>query len=101
MPGQRECLAVETARRVRCGCGTCARCVRVHQGCTLPCPRAASRRPGSSKKASSFMSTPGRHSRRNPAESEKSVEFCCDAADRPRQTFSLSSFLKDENSVSE
>jgi hypothetical protein len=26
MPGKRECLAVETARRVRCGCGTCARC---------------------------------------------------------------------------
>jgi hypothetical protein len=25
MPGKRECLAVETARRVRCGCGTCVR----------------------------------------------------------------------------
>ena len=32
---------------------------------------------------------------------EASLEFCCDAADRARQTFTLSSFLKDENSVSE
>ena len=32
---------------------------------------------------------------------EASVELCCDAADRARQTFTLSSFLKDENSVSE
>ena len=36
-----------------------------------------------------------------PGGKQKSVEFCCDAADRTRQTFSLSSFLKDENSVSE
>jgi hypothetical protein len=28
MPGKRECLAVETARRVRCGCGTCVRAPR-------------------------------------------------------------------------
>src|SRR6516165_7092861 len=30
-----------------------------------------------------------------------SVEFCCDAVDRTPQTLTLSSFLKDENSVSE
>jgi|SRR6516165_8733382 len=28
---------------------------------------------------------------------EASVEFCCDATHRTRQTFTLSSFLKDEN----
>jgi hypothetical protein len=32
---------------------------------------------------------------------KQALSFGCDAADRTRQTFSLSSFLKDENSVGE
>ena len=35
-----------------------------------------------------------------PQQAKISVDFCCDAANRARQTFTLSSFLNDENSVS-